>query len=188
MPESLAPAYFDRVYARDPDPWRFRDSPYERAKYRATIDALPRPRFANAFEVGCSIGVLSALLAARCDRLLSVDVADAALDQARRSCAGLPQIRFERMHIPNEWPDDVFDLIVLSEVLYYLNDADVHRAARRTSASLRPGGVALLVHWTGPTDYPLTADVAAEAFITASALIVRTSKRTPEYRMDVLLR
>lgn len=188
MRESLAPAYFDRLYAQDADPWRFRDSAYEREKYRATMEALPKPRFADAFEVGCSIGVLSALLAARCDRLLAVDVADAALDQARQSCAGLPQVRFVRMRVPDDWADGVFDLIVLSEVLYYMSDADVRRTARLTSASLRPGGVALLVHWTGPTDYPLTADAAAETFMAEAALTLRSASRTPEYRMDVLLR
>ena len=188
MRESLAPGYFEGLYARDPDPWRFRGSVYERDKYAATLDALPRPRFADAFEVGCSIGVLSALLAARCDRLLSVDVAEAALDQARRSCEGLPQVRFGRMRVPDDWAAGAFDLIVLSEVLYYMSDADVRRTARLTSASLRPGGVALLVHWTGPTDYPLSADDAAETFMTEAALTLGRASRTPRYRMDVLLR
>lgn len=188
MPESLPPAYFDRLYARDPDPWRFRTSAYEQAKYDATLRALPRPRFADAFEVGCSIGMLTRRLAARCDRLLSVDVADAALAQAREACAGLAHVRFVQMRVPAEWPEGGFDLIVLSEVLYYLSEEDVRRTARQTASALRPAGTALLVHWTGPTDYPLTADQAVQAFVDESCLRPSTASRTPEYRLDLLMR
>ena len=34
------PGYFERLYARDPDPWRFATSEYERDKYAATLAAL----------------------------------------------------------------------------------------------------------------------------------------------------
>ena len=84
--ESIEPAYFDALYAADPDPWRFASSDYEREKYAATLDALPPRRFAAALEVGCSIGVLTRQLAARCDTLLALDVAEAALAQARARC------------------------------------------------------------------------------------------------------
>ena len=42
-----------------------------------------RERYASAFEPGCSIGVLTAQLAPRCDRLLACDVAAAAVESAR---------------------------------------------------------------------------------------------------------
>ena len=183
---SLPPAYFDALYAREPDPWRFATSEYEQAKYAATLEALPRARFASAFEAGCSIGVLTAQLARRCDALLAVDVADAALDQARRACADQPQVRFARMQAPSEWPAGRFDLIVLSEVLYYMSREDVARTADATRASLVPGGLALLVHWTGPTNYPLTADQAAETFFARATLTPVAASRTAEYRLDLL--
>ena len=82
---SLAPEYFERLYAQSADPWDFEASPYEAAKYAATLAALPRPRYANAFELGCSIGVLTRALAPRCERLLATDVSEAALAQARVS-------------------------------------------------------------------------------------------------------
>ncbi len=69
---SLPPRYFDDLYAHDPDPWQFETSAYEAAKYDATLDALPIERFASALEVGCSIGVLTARLAPRCDELLAI--------------------------------------------------------------------------------------------------------------------
>lgn len=186
--QSWPPEVFDRLYARDLDPWKF-DSPYEQQKYAATLAALPASRFASAFEIGCSVGVLTRQLALRCDALLAVDVADAALDVARRACAGLPQVRFRRMQIPGDWPEGEFDLILLSEVLYFLAPGDLARAASMTAASLRPGGAALLVNWTGPTNSPCTGDEAATLFIAAAPQLALTRQhREPQYRLDLLCR
>lgn len=185
---SLGAGYFEAIYARDPDPWRFATSGYEREKYAATLAALPRPRYARAFEIGCSIGVLTAQLAARCDRLLAVDAAETPLAAARAGCAGLPGVEFRRMAVPGQWPEGRFDLILLSEVVYYLDAADGVRLARRVARSLAPGGEALLVHWTGETDYPLSGDAAAEGFITAAGLPVIRQQRAERYRLDLLRR
>ncbi len=188
-PHSLPPGYFEALYQAEADPWRFADSAYEREKYAATLAALPRPRYAHALEVGCSIGVLTAQLAARCDRLLAVDAAETALAEARRRCAGLPQVEFRRLWLPDEWPaEGGFDLILLSEVVYYLTAADVGLLAARVRAALRPGGDVLLVHWTGETDYPLAGDAAAELFIASAGpgVGVLRQARHERYRLDLL--
>ncbi len=183
---SLPPRYFAALYARRPDPWRFGTSLYERAKYRATIRALPERRFESALEVGCSVGVLTRMLAARCAALLAIDVAEAALAQARRRCAGLAQVRLERRRVPQEWPEQRFDLILLSEVLYYLDRNDLLRTAARARATAAPGGVVLLVHYTRPTNYPASGDHAAETFIAASGFTPVRQSRAPGYRLDLL--
>jgi hypothetical protein len=41
---TLGPEYFDALYTADPDPWKFATSPYERAKYTLTLNAMPKPR------------------------------------------------------------------------------------------------------------------------------------------------
>ena len=186
LPPSWPPEVFDRLYARDPDPWGFHTSQYERDKYAATLAALPPGRFAAGFEVGCSIGVLTRQLAARCDTLLAVDVAEAALAAARDNCAGLRHVGFRRLRIPREWPLGRFDLIVLSEVLYFLGPEDLAATARCAVASLAPGGVALLVNWTGPTNSPCTGDEAAERFIAGAALTPALQRREARYRLDLL--
>lgn len=186
MTASLPPAYFDALYARDPDPWRFATSTYERGKYAATLAALGSRRFTRALEVGCSIGVLTRALAPHCDALLSVDVAESALDQARARCADLPHVRFARMQVPREWPGGRFDLILLSEVVYYLCAEDVDALAARVRAGLRPGGCVLLVHWLGPTNYPLSGDAATERFVAAAGLPAVLQQRAEEYRLDRL--
>lgn len=183
---SLSPAYFDAIYAQNVDPWRFASSDYERAKYQATLDVLPAPHFSRAFEIGCSIGVLTRRLAERCDSLLAVDVADAALVQARARCTRLEHVAIRRMQVPEEWPTGSFDLILFSEVLYYLSPADVVRTARRTRGSLCQGGTVLLVHYTLPTDYPCTGDAASGIFIAEMGFVPIQQRREAEYRLDLL--
>ncbi len=189
MRASLQPAYFDALYAADPDPWSFATSDYERAKYAATIAALSHRRYAHALEVGCSIGVLTRRLASRCAELLAVDASMRALVQARARCADLPQVLLERRVLPADWPDGAYDLIVLSEVLYYWDHADLDRMAALVGRDLVPGGEVLLVHWTGETDYPLAGDEAVERFVAAlPALMVTRQRREPAYRLERLRR
>ena len=173
---SLPPSYFDAMYTVDPDPWQFDDSAYERAKYAATLAALPRERYPRALEVGCSIGVLTHALSARCDALLSLDMAEIALRQARDRCGSLTHVSFDRAQIPGGWADGTFDLILLSEVVYYLDADDVERLVGRVRGGLAGGGDVVLVHWTGETHYPLTGDDAAEMFISKTIDFLRIER------------
>jgi len=182
---SIDRGYFDALYAADPDPWRFATSAYEREKYAASLGALPDDVYVSGLEVGCSIGVFSRALATRCRHLLSLDVADAALAQARRHCDEA-HVRFENRCVPDEWPDGRFDLIVFSEVLYYLDVPALCRVAEQTHGSLSKGGVVLLVHYLGETDYPLSGDEAANLFMRNLDYKVLSQSRTDLYRIDVL--
>jgi ubiquinone/menaquinone biosynthesis C-methylase UbiE len=92
--KSLDRDYFDGLYQADDDPWKFASSPYEQAKYEHTVAALGDERAGSALEVGCSIGVLTEKLAARCDRLTATDISQAALDQAKRRCDRLANVDF----------------------------------------------------------------------------------------------
>ncbi|MBF9143807.1 class I SAM-dependent DNA methyltransferase [Hymenobacter properus] len=191
QPNTLPPEYFDHVYQANRDPWNFETSPYEREKYAATLAALPRTHYAEVFEVGCSLGVLTAQLAPRCGHLLAVDVSEAALAQARARCAALPQVEIRQMQVPDEFPSQSFDLILLSEVGYYWSPADLARAAEKFIAALQPGGQLLLVHWTPPVhDYPLTGDDVHAFFLAKTVeggpLRHLTGQRHEQYRLDLL--
>ena len=188
--QTLRPEYFDALYAADSDPWNFAASLYERAKYALTLNAMPKPRYRLALEVGCSIGVLTRSLASRCDAVVAVDAARPPLVEAMRRCADMPGVRFEQMFVPDEWPDGAFELILLSEVVYYLSRDDVDRLAKRVMRSLPSGGSVILVHWTGSTNYPLSGDEAAGLFIEriGSTCVVERADRYRQFRLDVLAR
>ncbi len=188
--QTMSPDYFENRYDGDPDPWQFATSAYEADKYAATLAALPQTRYASALEVGCSIGVFTRALGPRCDRLVAVDTAEKALVQARERCADQPQTTFSRLHVPGQWPPGRFDLILLSEVIYFLDVGDMARLADRILGTLDPEGTVALVHWTGPTHYPQTGDEATESLLALLGGAVRSSHRgrTDRYRLDVLTR
>ncbi len=189
QPNTLKPDYFDEVYAASADPWGFETKPYEQAKYADTVRSLPRERYKNVFEIGCSLGVLTAMLAPRCDRLLAVDGSEAPLARARERCHSLPQVRIEQMQVPDRFPDEPFDLILVSEVGYYWSPDDFAQAQREILAHLLPGGQLMLVHWTPPVhDYPLTGDEVHEAFLKTEGLKPLSGHREETYRLDVLER
>jgi SAM-dependent methyltransferase len=191
QPNTLPPDYFDKVYQANTDPWQFASSPYEREKYAATLAALPRPHYGRAFEIGCSIGVLTAQLALQCGYLLSIDVSEAALAQARQRCANLPQVDIQKMQVPVEFPTGQFDLILVSEVGYYWSPADMAHAADQMLAALPPSGQLLLVHWTPVVpDYPQTGDEVHAFFLQKAEpggpLRHLTAERYEKYRLDLL--
>ncbi|WBO84661.1 SAM-dependent methyltransferase [Hymenobacter yonginensis] len=195
QPTTLPPDYFDAVYHANADPWNFEASAYEHAKYADTLAALPAERlYESGFEVGCSLGVLTEMLAPRCRHLLSIDVAEAPLQQARQRCAYLPQVEFQRMALPAGFPSDrQFDLVVLSEVGYYWALPDLERVATALLAALQPGGHLLLVHWTPPVhDYPLTGDEVHNFFLAQTGpnapLMHVHGHRAEQYRLDLLSR
>jgi SAM-dependent methyltransferase len=148
---SVDEAYFTRMYADNPDPWNFAGRWYDQRKYALTLAALPRARYRSGFEPACSIGVLSTGLAARCDTLLCTDLVDAAVEQARDRLAGFPHVTVAQQALPT-WPDGQFDLIVFSEVLYYLTDEDQDAVLTRATESLMPGGDLVTVHWRMSVD------------------------------------
>jgi SAM-dependent methyltransferase len=187
MSKSWDATVFDRIYARAADPWDFEASPYERAKYDATLAALGPRVFDHVLEVGCSIGVLTRRLGERAARVLALDGAQAALDQAAARCRDMPWIEFRRAMVPAEFPDGIFDLILFSEVLYFLDAADVSRTALLAQQHLAPGGLIVLVNWTGETDTPTTGNQAATLFQAAAPhLRVKATARTETYRLDIL--
>ena len=154
---SLTGDYFDRVYAGADDPWGFGSRWYEQRKYAFTLAALPAASYDSGLEIGCSIGILTAQLAQRCHELTAVDLSPAALEVAR---ARVPaNVRLLQGGVPQSWPAGSYDLVVLSEVGYYLDEPDLGLLLDLVGRDLRPGGTVIACHWRHPvTDYPLTGD------------------------------
>jgi hypothetical protein len=157
---SVSREYFEDMYARSDDPWDFQTSDYELRKYAITVASLPKARYANAFEPGCSIGVLTERLASRCDHLLATDMMGSPLVLAENRLAPYPNVQIEERTIPAEWPDEIFDLVVLSEVAYYFDAETLTRITELVTTSTEVGAHVVGVHWRGRTDYPLTGDSA----------------------------
>lgn len=182
----LTREYFEELYGASDDPWGFSTSAYEREKYASTMSALGGRRFGRALEVGCSIGVFTAMLAPRCGGLLAVDASEKAVALARERLSGVQNVRVERRTLPEETPDGPFELVVASEVLYYFDRETLLKALRALEAALAPGGSLLAVHWRRETrTYPLQGDEVHELIRTHTALTRTSRKTTPDYRLEL---
>ena len=178
---------FDRLFRDDGDPWDLETSGYEREKRQATLDALPARRFASGLEIGCAFGVLTEQLVERCDRLLALDVSLVAIERARQRLARHPNVTLRVAELPRDWPAGRYDLIVLSEVLYFMSASEIEAVGRAAHASLEPGGVCLLVNWTGPNDLPVPGDRAADLLAGSARWHRRIQPiEAGTYRIDVL--
>jgi predicted O-methyltransferase YrrM len=162
----LPDAYFDEMYVGTEDPWQLATRWYEQRKYAITLGLLPRRRYRHGFEPGCSIGTLTARLARRCDHLTAVDVAEAALrsaDTRLREAGCRDRVTLTRSSLDAAWPPGPFDLLVLSEVAYYLEADTLTEVLRRECPKMAPGANIVAAHWRHPVaDYPLTGDAAHE--------------------------
>ena len=141
--------YFDALYAETDDPYGLRNRWYERRKRAILMASLPRERFASAYEPGCGAAELTTDLARRCDAVLASDFSVPAVAAARRRTAELPNVRVERHHLPVDWPvaEAPFDLIVLSEVGYFLEEGAMQQIAALCSATLAPDATLVACDW-----------------------------------------
>lgn len=186
MRRRMSAEYFEELYRADPDPWDMGSSEYERAKYATTVAAIGDRPVAAALEVGCSIGVLGALLAERCESLLAIDSAPQAVERARSRTAALGHVRVEQRRVPDEMPTGPFDLVVCSEVLYYGDRELLEETWRAVRRAVAPGGSVLAVHWRGPVrHYPLSGeDVHAFLRDRHDGFAHAISQAHPRYLLD----
>ncbi len=186
--KSLTTDFFETLYEANPDPWQFETSEYEAQKYVATLNALPHALYRSGFEIGGSIGVLTEKLAQHCQSLLSVDVSKVAQEQAKQRCHHLSNIDFQMMSVPQEFPEESFDLVVLSEVGYYWCWEDLRKAQHLILEHLQLNGHLLLVHWiVDARELPLTGDEVHNSFLELVPHRLNHLKSSTEekYRLDL---
>jgi hypothetical protein len=185
---TVSASYFDGMYAGSPDPWGFASRWYEARKYAITVAMLPEERYGDAFEPGCSVGVLSDLLASRCERLLCCDIAPAAVKSAAQRTAARGNVRVQQRALPQDWPAGQFDLIVLSEILYYFAGTDLDHVLDLTAAALRPGATLLAVHWRHPVaEYPRSGDNVHAALAARPELTRLAEHAEPDFIAEAYL-
>lgn len=183
---TLTGEFFDATYDRHEDPWGYTDRWYEERKRALTLAALPEQRYRDVLEVGCGIGVLTEELAPRADHLLAVDVSTAAVERARRRLAGLPHVHVQVADVADAVPAGSFDLVVLSEVGYYLDRPTLDRVLADLRARLAPGGTLLVCHWRHPVDaYPLSGDEVHRVLRRTTDLTLLAEHREKDLLLDV---
>jgi peptidoglycan/xylan/chitin deacetylase (PgdA/CDA1 family) len=190
-------AYWENFF-RQPDPWNY-GSAYEQEKYDLQLELLPEGAIESALELACAEGRFTEKLAARVQRLIATDISATAMARAADRCRGDARVSFRQLDLAaDELPQGV-DLIVCSEVLYFLADeAELRRVAERMAAALKPGGHLLTAHafvlnedmtrsgfdWDQPWGATTICRVVAEV----PGLVLERSLCTELYRIDRFVR
>ncbi len=186
---SMSTADFEARYRADSDPWRYRSSEYERRKYEATLSACGRGPFDSALELGGSIGVFSAMLAPRCRSLVTVDAAPTAVREARARLRDEPAAEVVLGELPAVIPVRAYDLVVASEILYYLPSGVLETTLAALAMRLAPGARIVAVHWRpGGSERQFTAAEVHDRLRSQPWLTPLSSSPTDEYLLDVLER
>ncbi len=171
--------YFDALYSDSSDPWQYQTRWYEKRKRDMCLAVLPQAKYNNAIELGCGNGVFSECLAHRCQALVSIDGNANAVQHAKQRLKALSHIKVIHGIIPHalstlaESPlyayplsdtsltnKTAFDLIVISEILYYLSPADVDSVILWVKQNLAVDGTLLCCHWRYAIDgFDMTGDI-----------------------------
>lgn len=164
-PKKLQGDYFENLYTYNSDPWNFKTSEYELAKYDLIIKTTTEYTICIGLELGCSIGIQTRMLAEVCQSILAVDVSSTAVAQAREECIELTNVAFECADIATSFPPGPLDMITLCELGYYFDEPTLMDIYSKISDVLDIGGKLLMVHWTSYVpDYPLTGTAVHEIF------------------------
>jgi len=120
--------YFEEVFTKE-DPWRYFSCEYEKGKYLRQIEAVKQYALhpQNILEIGCAEGAHTLMLARAFPgaRILGVDISKTAVKRAKENCRCCQNVNIIEADIIEllkqaHFPENVFDVIIQSELLYYL--------------------------------------------------------------------
>ncbi|MGA5301707.1 class I SAM-dependent methyltransferase [Nucisporomicrobium flavum] len=149
---SISEDHFVNLYLAKDDPWDVATKWHDQRKYAVTMASLPRERYRRCYEPGCSIGLLTRMLAERCDEVLAVDCVESAVQQAAEVNRDLANVRVAAAMLPAELPEGTFDLVVIGDLLYYLSGDDLTALLDGLIQRLEPGGDLAAVHFRDRQD------------------------------------
>lgn len=183
---------WDDIFA-EADPWRY-ESAYEQRKYHYTLDLVP-PKVDKALELACAEGLFTAKLAPRVGALVAADISPRALARAAQRCASHRNVEYRQIDLVRDPFPGGQDLILASEVLYYLGGTEeLDRIARKLRDALAPGGVLVMAnHFLVRDDKSTTGfdwdqayggKVIHERFCLSGGLRLEQSIVTELYRVD----
>jgi 2-polyprenyl-3-methyl-5-hydroxy-6-metoxy-1,4-benzoquinol methylase len=149
---------FEKMYSDIDDPWgcEAAKSSLNNRVFLDVIYANDR-RYERILDIGCGLGGLLSTIRERNGggHVLGIDISATAIEKARRQ---YPGVSFQQKNIVSEeLGESDFDLVVTSEVLWYMLD---HLALfyDRVVATMAPGGI-LAVHQYFPAEQRFGKDV-----------------------------
>lgn len=195
--DSTAREHFDRIWEKG-DFWQLESSEFERQKYQLEIEFITDRRYGRALEIGCGAGAFTRLLAPHVDRLLALDVSDAALARAAET-EWPPAVEFRHANVMefDLASNSPLDLVVINETIYYLgwlySFFDVSWFATCLHEACSPSGRLLMANTFGNLEYlvrPQVIRTYRDLFVNVGFDLARETVYTgvkDETSIDVLI-
>ena len=179
-------SYFEELWADSDDPWEHASRFYEARKYDLTVSALLRPRYRRAFEPACGVGLLTERLAGRVDRLEARDKFPRAVTETRRRVHDLSHVGVEVGDLLAATPEGPFDLVVISEVLYYFEADQVRVIGDHIGRIAEVAATMVTVHYRRPVaEHALSGDEVHEIVADWPGWDRRGGYVDDDFRLDV---
>lgn len=140
-------AEFEHKYETHGDYFHYQGNPYELEKYKRTLDLVLKWRrgSASALEIGCSVGLFTAMIAREFETVTAVDIASEALALAEKQVAGAGRVSYVRSNVEALNLGRQFDVIFCAEVLMYVRERDAQRVCEMLDSHLGLNGIVIEV-------------------------------------------
>ncbi|MEF2072208.1 class I SAM-dependent methyltransferase [Consotaella aegiceratis] len=144
--KAIDPAGFEAKFRQNADPWNYAGSRFEAFKRGVLLQACGAGQRGRVLELACANGVTTMALRTRVLRIVGIDASPTAIEAARHRTHDCDRIRVEVGLLPHDMPRGPFDLIVVSELLYYLPERNLFQTLARLRTATAPGGRVVLLH------------------------------------------
>jgi SAM-dependent methyltransferase len=150
-------------YLAECDPWEIGQA--NSSRYDTYVDLIRRHARGrrSVLDVGCGFGAMLARLQSDFERLHGIELSDVAL---ARGAERYPSIAFEQGSIESlertAADRERFDVILFSDVLYYVDEAGKRASLRWIAEHLGSDGLAFIAAYSpGGAEYPAPAELRA---------------------------
>lgn len=182
VPGEVSP--FETLHAEHPDPWQVHSSFYESRKRALTMAALPRATYGRVLEMGCSVGALTADLSTRSERVLAMDESLSALRRAASTLTCMDNVELALLQVPEGLGRLNAELVVISEIGYFLSPARLQTLADRIASS--GCHTVLACHWRHDiAGWPLDGPGVHRILRDRLGMPHRASVRDADFVLDV---
>ena len=117
-----AKRFFEDLWSRG-DPWLLESSAYEDRRYQQLMESINDRRYDKILEIGCGAGAFTRRLEGIANTLLAIDISETAINRARKifaTSSATIDYRVANVMDYDFAADEPFDLVVMTETIYYL--------------------------------------------------------------------
>ena len=150
--------FYDQMYRDNTEPWNYSFRAAELLRHEKIVDTIRglAPKNFRALDIGCSVGQLTALLAAHSMNVWGADISKVAIDRIKARYSGNPPFHLlvaDSTQIPLE--DSFFDVAVLADGMaeWKLSETEVRQKMREIHRLLKPGSAAIFTDYLRPGEF-----------------------------------